>query len=310
MSFKAKRTLWIFSTMALLVCWLVPTAQAQNNITANPGVTKIYQGLAFTTTQSFNVSLPANGQSFAILLENADPVQSVVVTSISFATLGIFSNATLPMGCVNQPLSVSGSSVANSTFTNLTLTSVAFANFSCPYPVSQKFKLTVTFNGTNVAVSISIFCASANPAPPSPQQYGVNASTESNPQNNGGTITEKGSRWSILSTPAVSVQATASKAAGGATIRHMADCVNYTAGAIAAPVATQLTLNLRDGASGAGSIIWSKTLTIPATAAPHYDFSVCGLNLAGSLNTAMTLEFSALLTNEFESVTLTGYDVF
>ena len=122
-------------------------------------------------------------------------------------------------------------------------------------------------------------------------------------------LTEKGARWDVLSTPAVSLQATASKAAGAAGVRHVADCVSYSAGAIAAPAATTLFINLRDGATGVGTVIWSKTVTIPATAAPHYDFSFCGLNLIGTAATAMTLEFSVLLTNESESVTLTGYDV-
>jgi hypothetical protein len=122
-------------------------------------------------------------------------------------------------------------------------------------------------------------------------------------------ITEKGARWSQLSAPAAGSQGTTSKAAGAAGVRHVADCVSYSAGAIAAPAATALTINVRDGASGGGTVIWSKTVTIPATAAPHYDQNFCGLNLIGTAATAMTLEFSAALASESESVTLTGYDV-
>jgi hypothetical protein len=122
-------------------------------------------------------------------------------------------------------------------------------------------------------------------------------------------MTEKGARWDVLSTPAAGGQGTASKTAGTNGARHVADCVSYSAGAIAAPAATALQINLRDGATGAGTIIWSKTVTIPATAAPHYDGNFCGLNLIGAANTAMTLEFSAALANESQSVTLTGYDV-
>jgi hypothetical protein len=123
-------------------------------------------------------------------------------------------------------------------------------------------------------------------------------------------LVEKGSRWDVVNAPSVSTQASASQTAGAATgVRHVADCVSYSAGAITAPTATQLTINLRDGATGAGTVIWSKTVVIPATAVNHLDGNFCGLNLLGSVATAMTLEFSAALTNEFESVTLTGYDV-
>jgi|SRR5882757_626494 len=122
-------------------------------------------------------------------------------------------------------------------------------------------------------------------------------------------LAEKGARWSVVSGPAVSNQATASKALGAAGVRHVADCVTISAGASTAPAATQLTINLRDGATGAGTIIWSTEITAAATATNHGNVNLCGLNLIGTAATAMTLEFSALLTNEFESVTLTGYDV-
>lgn len=123
------------------------------------------------------------------------------------------------------------------------------------------------------------------------------------------SIAEKGPRWSVLHTPAVSTQATASKTAGAAGVRHVADCVSISAGASTAPTATQLTINLRDGATGAGTILWSTEITAGATATNHGNVNVCGLNLIGSAATAMTLEYGAALANEFEAVTLSGYDV-
>lgn len=127
---------------------------------------------------------------------------------------------------------------------------------------------------------------------------------------NGGTVAERGSRWSTTNNPAAGTQASASRAAGPtSSTRHVADCVTASAGASAAPAATNLALNLRDGASGAGTIIWLTQIVAAATAAQHGTVTICGLNLIGSANTAMTLEFSAGLANEFESVTLTGYDV-
>lgn len=121
-------------------------------------------------------------------------------------------------------------------------------------------------------------------------------------------LIEKGARWQVLSAPAAGSQATASKAAI-AGVRHVADCVSFSAGAIAAPVATVLQVNLRDGASGAGTIIWTQTIDVSTAIGSDGAFSFCGLNLIGSVNTAMTLEYSASLANLNQSVTLTGYDV-
>jgi hypothetical protein len=122
-------------------------------------------------------------------------------------------------------------------------------------------------------------------------------------------LENKGSRWSKVSTPAVSTQATASIAAEAA-VRHVADCVSFSAGSTTAPTLTKLNVNLRDGATGTGTIIKSWTVVIPATTGQNAGpFTACGLNLAGTTNTAMTAEFSALLTNLFEDITLTGFNV-
>jgi hypothetical protein len=138
-------------------------------------------------------------------------------------------------------------------------------------------------------------------------QTGVTGASLTDPLN-AGAIEEKGPRWDALSGAVVGSQATASRAAS-TTKRHVADCVTVSAGAAAAPVATILTVNLRDGASGAGTIIWTTTIAASATTGQHGAVAFCGLNLIGSFNTAMTLEFSAPLANEQESVALTGYDV-
>lgn len=115
-------------------------------------------------------------------------------------------------------------------------------------------------------------------------------------------------RRKVVSTPAVSNQATAS-IAGVANLRHVADCVAFSAGSTTAPALTALTVNLRDGATGAGTVLASWQVIVPAgTGQNVVPFAVCGLNLPGTANTAMTLEFSALLTNLLESTTLTYYD--
>jgi len=125
----------------------------------------------------------------------------------------------------------------------------------------------------------------------------------------GAGLAEKSARWTVISNPAASSQATASIAAE-ASVRHVVDCVSFSAAAVVAPSLTALTVNVRDGATGAGTVIWTFQVVAPAatgqTVLPH---SICGLNLVGTTNTAMTLEFSALLTNLIESVSISGYNV-
>jgi hypothetical protein len=121
---------------------------------------------------------------------------------------------------------------------------------------------------------------------------------------------EKGSRWSVFSNPAVSTQASASIAAEAA-VRHVVDCIAFSAANTTAIGAAQLlVVNLRDGATGAGTVIWTYELFLavgPGQGVPVQH--ICGLNLAGTTNTAMTLEFSALVTNLVESVSISGYNV-
>jgi hypothetical protein len=125
----------------------------------------------------------------------------------------------------------------------------------------------------------------------------------------GAQLVEKSSRWYALSNPAAGAQATASIAAE-ASVRHVADCVSFSAGSVVAPVLTALTVNLRDGATGAGTLIWTKEVIITAAAQQNVaPFALCGLNLVGTTNTAMTLEFSALLANLIEEASLTGFNV-
>jgi hypothetical protein len=125
----------------------------------------------------------------------------------------------------------------------------------------------------------------------------------------GAQIVESGSRWSVVSAPAVSNQATASIAAE-ASVRHVATGVCFSAAATTAPVLTQLTINLRDGATGAGTVIAYWTVAVPAATGQSVAPICFPIGpLPGTTNTAMTLEFSALLTNLFESVTLNGYNV-
>lgn len=127
--------------------------------------------------------------------------------------------------------------------------------------------------------------------------------------NNSQLVTRPGD-WSVTHSPAANTQATATKAAGAAGTRHVCTGISavITAGATA-PTAATVTLNLRDGASGTGTVLQSWTLGIEATAGRTTVLSVSGLHIVGSDATAMTLEFAAAGgANTLESVNLTGHD--
>jgi hypothetical protein len=125
----------------------------------------------------------------------------------------------------------------------------------------------------------------------------------------GAVLAEKGSRWSVTATAATGSQSSAS-IASEASVRHVVDCITFSAASTTAPALTLLGVSLRDGASGAGTVIWSHIVAIPAATGqnvvPH---SVCGLNLVGTTATAMTFEFQAGLANLQESVSISGYNI-
>jgi hypothetical protein len=112
------------------------------------------------------------------------------------------------------------------------------------------------------------------------------------------------STWSVTNSANAGTPS-ASKAAGGGTVRHVATGISICVGAAgtAQPV---VQVNLRDGATGAGTIIRSWQLAAPANDNACSDLS--GLNMTGSANTAMTIEFAAATAAATQaSVNLTGY---
>jgi len=123
---------------------------------------------------------------------------------------------------------------------------------------------------------------------------------------NGGLTMVGAQNWAVNHAPSSATQATITKAAGGTGVKHV--CNSITASVAAGSTAqTPLNVYLRDGASGSGTVIWACSLSAPANGVGGV--SVTDLNIVGSDNTAMTLEFSAAgVTASVEAVTLTGYD--
>lgn len=121
------------------------------------------------------------------------------------------------------------------------------------------------------------------------------------------------SGWQQNNNPAANTQATTSQPAGGAGVHHVCTWIaaSLTAGSTAPTVpATPVNVRLRDGASGAGTVIWLCGLAIPATAGESDKILLSGLEIVGSANTAMTLEFSAAGgAGTFEIVAFGGYDI-
>jgi len=65
---------------------------------------------------------------------------------------------------------------------------------------------------------------------------------------------------------------------------------------------------LRDGATGAGTVLWSLQVSLPVNTT--WSFALGGLNIVGSAATAMTIEtVAAPVAASFASVSMTGYDV-
>lgn len=123
----------------------------------------------------------------------------------------------------------------------------------------------------------------------------------------GAEMTAPPGMWSINNVPAAATQATITRAAGGAGVRHVCTSISATLAAGATAQAAAVSINLRDGATGAGTVLWSKQVILPANGV--WEVSISGLNIPGSAATAMTLEFSAAgAAGTFESVSLTGYD--
>lgn len=123
-------------------------------------------------------------------------------------------------------------------------------------------------------------------------------------------LTTHPGQWSEYHAPAVNTQATKSHAAGAAGVRHVCTWVSFTlANDSTGSVQTTLAFNLRDGASGAGTILASWTMALPATAGECRTFSLSGLNIPGTAATAMTLECAtAPATHTAASIAFGGYD--
>lgn len=117
--------------------------------------------------------------------------------------------------------------------------------------------------------------------------------------------------WTVTAAGAGAQQPSASKAAAGAGIRHYATGVEFSV-SCTGTAQPSVQVNLRDGATGAGTILKSWTLSAPTNAstgsAVLYAVTF-PTPIPGTANTAMTLEFAAnLAAATISCVNLQGFD--
>jgi hypothetical protein len=112
--------------------------------------------------------------------------------------------------------------------------------------------------------------------------------------------------WSINNNPAAATQASITRAAVTG-IRHICTSISFVLSTGAAAQATVGQVALRDGTTGAGSVLWAAQAILPANGL--WSVSLSDLAIPGTNGNAMTLEFVAAgVAGSFQSVNLTGYD--
>lgn len=124
------------------------------------------------------------------------------------------------------------------------------------------------------------------------------------PVSNVELVTEPG-EWTLTDAPAAATVATATRAAVVGH-QHILKSINASLTAVGAQ-ATPVVVVVRDGLTGAGTIIWQDTLF--HTAGGSDRISLSNLNIAGTTGNAMTVEFlSAPAATNFETLSVSGYD--
>lgn len=113
------------------------------------------------------------------------------------------------------------------------------------------------------------------------------------------------STWTATDTDVGATQSIATKASGGGSVRHVTTAISACMSATVAQV--PILVNLRDGATGAGTILRSWVIGVDAVNQSRC-MNESGLNITGSAATAMTMEFAAAgAATTTTTVNLSGY---
>lgn len=123
----------------------------------------------------------------------------------------------------------------------------------------------------------------------------------------GRQVSRRFDTFHINHAPAAATQATIARAAAGAGIKNVCTSITCTLSSTAAPTAGRVIFNLRDGTTGAGTILWTGALSLQATAGICATLPLTDLWIEGTANTAMTLESAAAPSaNIFATVSWSG----
>jgi hypothetical protein len=138
------------------------------------------------------------------------------------------------------------------------------------------------------------------------------ASTLTSRNQTGAQLVVGPSQWSVPTSPASGSVASASIAAETG-VRHVLQCVGWSADASAAVAAAAGTVTIRDGATGAGTILAQFAIAHQVAAGAGIQTVppaiYCGMSLTGTAATAMTAEFDAGVTGEVQRVWISGINV-
>lgn len=118
--------------------------------------------------------------------------------------------------------------------------------------------------------------------------------------------------WTNSFVAALNTRATTTRAAV-ANARHICTMIYAKVTALPAIAAGPVVLSLRDGISGAGASLFTTRMLsggATSTTAQSDIVQLSGMQIVGSTNTAMTLEFDAAAgPSTYENLNMTGYDV-
>jgi hypothetical protein len=124
-----------------------------------------------------------------------------------------------------------------------------------------------------------------------------------------------GAPWSVNSSASGANASSASKTAGAAGVQHVADRI-FIGLATGATVSTALLVHLRDGATGAGTVLCSWAMSsglvtaLSGVNSQNYDSGPASLGFVGTAATSMTAEFAAAgPANSVNCVSLQGHDI-
>src|SRR5271169_4709511 len=98
-----------------------------------------------------------------------------------------------------------------------------------------------------------------------------------------------GGQFAIVHMPAAATQATISQGAGASGVKNVATGASFAISTVGT-AQTVLSVALRDGATGAGTILWQKQFILPVNTT--LSENIAFPDITGSAATAMTFEFS------------------